>query len=280
MAALADHLTRVGFHAGLWIAPLIAAADSRIFHDRRHLFLRDPNGKPVVAGHNWGAPYYALDTTVPEARDHLVDLFRRVRSWGYDYLKLDFMYAGALASSRALDLPREQAYREAVALIRDIVGDETYLMGCGVPLIPSIGIFDGVRVGPDTGPYWCNTQRPDDYSSPGARNALVTSLHRLWLRAAFEVDPDVVYFRTRYNLLDDECRQYLTDLATVSDFRATSDPAGWLDANERYALARFLVIRSRVQRLGRYRFTIDGRDVDFWPAVDPGRRMSDRVLAK
>ncbi len=204
----------------------------------------------------------------------------RIASWGYEYLKLDFMYAGALAAPPILDLPREQAYRDAVALIRDVVGDETYLLGCGVPLIPSVGIVDGARVGPDTGPYWYNTQRADDYSTPGARNALVTSLHRLWLRPAFEIDPDVAYFRSRYNLLDDECRQYLTDLATVCDFRGTSDPTGWLDAHERDALEEFLVHRARVERTGRYRFTIDRRDVDFWPAIDPDRRMSDRVLAK
>ena len=129
----------------------------------------------MVAGHNWGAPYYALDTTLPETVDHLVDLFRRVMAWGYDYLKLDFMYAGALAAARSRDVPREHAYRDAVAAIRGVVGDDTYLLGCGVPLIPSVGLFDGVRVGPDTAPYWYNRECADDYSRPGARNAVFTS---------------------------------------------------------------------------------------------------------
>ena len=280
MAALAEHIRDGGFRPGLWLAPFIASANSRIFHDRRHLFVRDGEGAPVVAGHNWGAPYYALDTTVPETVDYLVDLFRGVMEWGYGYLKLDFMYAGAIAAARFRDVPPEHAYRDAVAVIRDVVGDDTYLLGCGVPLIPSIGLFDGVRVGPDTAPYWYNRESADDYSRPGARNAVMTSLHRLWLRDAFELDPDVAFFRSRHNLLDDEHKRYLTDLAQVCDFRSTSDPIDWLDANERQVLDAFLNDRPRVKQMGRYRFTIDEREVDFWPATDPDRRTSDRLLMK
>jgi alpha-galactosidase len=280
MAALASHIRDRGFRPGLWLAPFIASADSRIFHDRRHLFLHDSQREPIAVGHNWGAPYYAFDTTLPEAMDHIVETFQRVMAWEYDYLKLDFMFAGAFAAPRARAVPREQAYRDAVTLIREVVGDDTYLLGCGVPLVPSMGIFDGVRVGPDTAPYWYNRERADDFSTPGARNALLTSLHRLWLRAAFEIDPDVVYFRTRYNLLDDHYRRYLVDLAELCDFRGTSDPPKWLDANERAALEEFLTHRPQVIRKERYRFTIDGRDVDFWPAIAPERHISDRVLVK
>jgi alpha-galactosidase len=280
MAAVAEHIGSCGFRPGLWLAPFLASADSRTFQERPHLFLRDPDGAPVVAGHNWGGPFYAIDTTAAESIDHIADVFGRVMSWGYDYLKLDFMFAGAIAGTRARDVPREQAYRDAVTLIREIVGDETYLLGCGVPIIPSIGVFDGLRIGPDTAPYWYNRERAEDYSSPAARNALVTSLHRLWLRPAFELDPDVIYFRSRYNLLDDEHRRYLADLAQVCDFRGTSDPVEWLDADERIALEDFFMHRPHVKRIARYRFTIDEREVDFGPAITPTHRISDRVLAK
>ena len=42
----------------------------------------------------------------------------------------------------------------------------------------------------------------------------------------------------------------------------------------------FLNDRPRVKQMGRYRFTIDEREVDFWPAIDPERRTSDRLLMK
>ena len=280
MAALAEHIRDGGFRPGLWLAPFIASAKSRLFHDRRHLFLHDGEGAPVAVGHNWGAPFYALDTTLPETVDHIVEVFSRVKAWGYDYVKLDFMYAAAIAAPRSRDVPRELAFREAVSVIRSIVGEDTYLLGCGVPVIPSIGLFDGVRVGPDTAPYWYNRACANDYSRPGARNAVFTSLHRLWLRDAFELDPDVVYFRTRYNLLDEAHKRYLTDLARVCDFRGTSDPVDWLESDECSALAEFLNAKPQVTQVGRYRFTIDGRDVDFWPAIDPERHTSDGDLVK
>ena len=280
MADLAARIRAAGFRPGLWLAPLIAPAHSRIFRERPHLFLKDSTGQPKPAGHNWGSPYFALDTTLPEAAEHLVDTVRRAVGWGFDYLKLDFLYAGALAARRHDDIPREVAYREAAQLIRDAVGDSTYLLGSGAPILPSIGLFDGIRVGPDVAPYWDNSERSTDYSGAGARNAVIASLHRTWLRPLYEIDPDVVFFRRRYNLLDDQCRQILADLAAVCDFRATSDPMDWLDETETEELDRFLTARPTVHRVERFRYLIDDREVDFTPFVEPDGRLSDRILVK
>lgn len=51
-----------------------------------------------------------------------------------------------------------------------------------------------------------------------ARNAVVNTLHRLWHAPPAEVDPDVVYFRSRLNLLSDEQLGWLRDLAVVCGF--------------------------------------------------------------
>ncbi|GIH25061.1 alpha-galactosidase [Acrocarpospora phusangensis] len=280
MSDMAVRIRDHGFVPGLWLAPFIAPAHSQIFQTRPHLFLRDAAGDPKPAGYNWGSSYFALDTTLPEARDHLAATFARVRDWGYRYLKLDFAYAAALSGARHGDVPREQAYREAVELIREVAGDDTYLLGSGAPIIPSIGVLDGVRASPDVAPYWDNSERSDDYSGAGARNAVIASLHRLWLRPLLEVDPDPVFFRTRYNLLDDECKRLLTDLAAICGFRAVSDPIAWLDEPERRALVAFLTGDPEISRLDRLRFLVDGREVDFGPYVRPAGRISDRLLVK
>ncbi|WP_214106881.1 glycoside hydrolase family 36 protein [Acrocarpospora catenulata] len=280
MADLASRIQERGFTPGLWLAPFIAPAQSQIYRTRPHLFLHDEHGQPKPAGFNWGDYYFTLDTTLPETRDHLTETFQQARDWGYRYLKLDFMYAGALSGARHQDIPREEAYRDAVRLIREVAGEDTYLLGSGVPIIPSIGVFDGIRVSPDVAPYWDNSERSTDYSGAGARNAVIASLHRLWLRPLLEVDPDPVFFRTRYNLLDGETKRLLTDLAHICGFRAVSDPVEWLDDPERRALAAFLTDRPEVRRVGRYRFTVDGREVDFTPYVNPDGRISDRLLVK
>lgn len=268
MATTVATITDAGFRAGIWLAPLIALPSSEFALERPDLLVQGADGAPMVAGYNWGGPYYALDTTQEEVKAHLRELFSRVAGWGFTYLKLDFMYAGALEGVRSAPVHREQAYRDAIALIRETVGDDVYLLGCGVPIIPSAGIFDGVRVGPDVAAFWDNAERPGDPTGVGARNAFLASIHRAWLRPVFETDPDVVYFRRRRSLLDEGQRQLLEDVATVLGFKSTSDPAAWLLPDEIAGLRSWLERAETVTQEGRYVFRIDDRVVDFGPYVD------------
>jgi alpha-galactosidase len=148
-----------------------------------------------------------------------------------------------------------------------------YLLGSGAPLLPSLGLLDGIRSGPDVAPIWQN-YATDDPSDAMARNAVVNALHRLWQTPLIEVDPDVIYFRSRLNLLTDQQAEWLRDLADVCGFRAVSDPPGWLTPDELDAMTRYLAHKPEVRRLDRYRFSLDSREVDFGPAVtaDVGQR--------
>jgi len=280
MRAFADRTLAAGFEAGLWLAPFICIPDSAVAIEHPDWLLKDVCGEPVVAGYNWGKHYYTFDTTLSEVRVHLRDLFRGFFDAGYRYFKLDFMYAAALPGVRSTDIAREDAYRDAIELIRQAVGPSTYLLGSGVPMLASIGIFDGVRVGPDVAPYWDNSERHKDPSGPGALNSLVNSMNRVWMRDLYHLDPDVVFFRSRQNLLDRASRQALIDIATVLDFKSTSDPVDWLDENERVQLRQFLSGSSRVVRRGRFAFDIDDRHVDFSEFISTTGRISDRLLVK
>jgi alpha-galactosidase len=181
-----------------------------------------------------------------------------VHDWGFRYLKLDFINAAALGS--------ETTYRSALELVRSVAGDDVYLLGSGALLLPSLGLLDGIRSGPDVAPMWDNYATTDP-SDATARNAVVNSVHRLWQSPLIDIDPDVVYFRSKLNLLTRQQMQWLRDLAVLCDFRAVSDPPSWLSQAELAALREFLTERPAVVQLDRYRFTIDGRPVDFTPAV-------------
>lgn len=269
MADLASRAADAGLRAGLWLAPFIARPESRTARERSHLLLRDESGQPAPAGYNWGGPYYALDLTLPEAREHVRDVISTVVGWGYGYLKLDFVNAVAITAGTARHDPsagRESVYRDAMRLVREAAGEDVYVLGSGAPVLPSIGVCDGIRVGPDVAPFWTN-YATDDPSDATAENALVASVNRVWLREVLDLDPDVVYFRTRQNLLSPRERALLTDLAHVCGFKASSDPAAWLDADERAALADFLLADKPVLQLGRYRFDIGGREVDLTSAA-------------
>jgi len=274
MRALADRIRDAGLVPGLWLAPFIALPGSRLATRHPQLLLRDARGEPIVAGYNWDTGYHALDYTRREAREHLADLIGQVvHDWGFRYLKLDFVNAALISGPRPTGTGREQVYRDALTLIRDVAGDDVYLLGSGAPLLPSLGLLDGIRSGPDVAPMWQNYASTDP-SDAMARNAVVNAVHRLWQAPLIEVDPDVVYFRSRLNLLTDQQTAWLRDLADICGFRAISDPPGWLTPNELETMTRYLAHRPDVQRLDRYRFTLDGREVDFGPAVlaDAGQR--------
>jgi hypothetical protein len=36
------------------------------------------------------------------------------------------------------------------SLVREVMGDEAFLLGCGAPILPSVGLVDAMRVSPDT----------------------------------------------------------------------------------------------------------------------------------
>ncbi len=105
-----------------------------------------------------------------------------------------------------------------------MAGPEVYLLGSGGLLLPSLGLVDGMRSGPDVAPLWTN-YATDDPSDAMAYNAVVNTLHRLWQAPLLQVDPDIVYFRSRLNLLTDTQMAWLQDLAGDLRFPGDLRPA-------------------------------------------------------
>jgi len=270
MDALADKIKSTGRKAGLWLAPLLVVPSSSTYRDHPDWLLRDEQGKLVSAGFNWGEPLYALDTTHPAALEWLSALMKQVRAWGYDYLKLDFLYAGALPGKRHNGLPREAAYRYGLSVIRNAMGDDAYFLTCGAPILPSLGLCDAMRIGPDVAAEWENHRDAillSNPTTPGAKNAIRTTINRLWLAPLLHTDPDVAYFRLKESKLTLDQNAFLQDLAQVCNFKATSDLPQWLTTSERASLREFLVNQPEVERTGRYSFRLNGREVDFSAAM-------------
>jgi alpha-galactosidase len=270
MKALADKIKSTGRRAGLWLAPLIATKSSKLFHQHSDWFLRNDAGRLVSAGFNWGEQLYALDTTHPDVTLWLVALMKQVRAWGFDYLKLDFLYGGALKGKRFKDMPREAAYRESLRVMREAMGADAFLLTCGTPILPALGLCDAMRIGPDVSYFW--EAYRDAYllynpTIPGTKNAIRTVLHRLWLKPLLHIDPDVAYFEAKENQLTQAQRTLLQDLAYVCEFKATSDLPQWLGKDELEQLRSFLNAKPTIERTGRYTFRIDDRAVDFTSAT-------------
>ncbi|MBC7876603.1 MAG: alpha-galactosidase [Anaerolineales bacterium] len=270
MNALAEKIKSTGRKAGLWLAPLIATESSHLFHEHSDWFLKNEHGRFVSAGFNWGEQVYALDTTHPAVTEWLAALMKQVRAWGFDYLKLDFLYAGALKGKRFKDMSREAAYRESLHVMRDAMGTDAFFLTCGTPILPAIGLCDAIRIGPDVSHDWEKYRDAHLFYNPaipGTRNAIRTSLGRLWLQPLLHVDPDVAYFASKENSLTQEQKQLLQDLAFICKFKATSDLPQWLTKKELEELRAFLNANPKIKQLSRHTFQIDDRTVDFTSAV-------------
>ena len=167
-------------------------------------------------------------------------------------------------------MPREAAYRVGLQAMRDAMGAEAYFLACGAPIIPSLGLCDALRMGPDVAAEWESRRDAvllSNPTTPGTRNAIRSTLNRLWLKPLITTDPDVAYFCSQHNILTGEQKQMLQDLALVCNFKATSDIPEWLSPVERRELREFLEASPKIERTSRYMFDIGGHQVDFAPVI-------------
>ncbi len=266
MKALADQIKSTNRKAGLWLAPLLVVPTSSTYKDHPDWLVMDEFGKPISAGFNWGERLYALDTTHPQVLEWLKMLMIQVMDWGFEYIKLDFLYAGALPGIRKQDLPREAAYRLGLEVIRQSLNENIYFLTCGAPIIPSIGLCDAMRIGPDVAGTW------EDYrdavllynpATPSVKNAIRTTINRYWLSSLLYVDPDVVYFRSNEKKLSGKQKELLSNLALICRFKASSDLPQQLSDEQKNQVRNFIFSNPVICRTGRYTFNIDDQIIDY-----------------
>jgi alpha-galactosidase len=195
MKYIADSIKEKGYKAGIWLAPFACETNSEIYKNKKHWILRDNNGDLVMAGSNWSG-FYALDIYNPEVKRYIKNVFSVIlKDWGYDLVKLDFLYAACLMPTKYKT--RGQIMCEAMEFLRECVGDKL-ILGCGVPLGPSFGLVDYCRIGCDVGLDWDDKffMRFLHRERISTLNAITNSIGRRHLDGrAFLNDPDVFLLR-------------------------------------------------------------------------------------
>jgi alpha-galactosidase len=186
LAGLLDLVRSSGRRAGIWLAPFLVGAQTTLAAEH-------PDWLVGAAGRNWGQELVGLDLTHPGVRDLLTEVLQRLVGLGVDYLKLDFLYGGAVPGARHDGSDPVAAYRSGLALVRDVAGPDVTLVGCGAPLLPSVGLVDVMRVSPDT------FHEGGEDGSTGLRGlrplaARAWQQGRLWVN-----DPDCVVARPSYS---------------------------------------------------------------------------------
>lgn len=150
MAGLASEIRDSGFDAGLWMAPFYVHTETSIFEEHDDWWVLDENDQPILFT-NFGSGNYAIiDVTHPDAGPWMRDQVAARQQEGWNYLKLDFLYAGAERGKRYQDVTGMEAYHIGMEYLKEAVGDDFFL-ACGAPMLPSLGYADAFRTGADIG---------------------------------------------------------------------------------------------------------------------------------
>jgi len=208
---LVQRIEKKGFKAGIWTAPFIATEHSELFKEHPDWFLAEEQGKPKVIDNNplWLGEYYALDLSNPAVIKHIKSLFQHLKSMGFEYFKIDFLYHATEEAKRFDDsITRAKAFRNGIEAIRDSIGD-ALILGCGAPLGPCIGVTDAMRIGTDIATSWRLDWGGGVYEC--AINTITRApLHNRW----WTNDPDCLLVRQEDNELTlDEVRLWASVIA-------------------------------------------------------------------
>lgn len=148
---------------------------------------------------HWMGRYVFDATNKDYIEKYLIPAARKVREWGYDALKWD-----CLPSSMGVydelhdklsdpDVSAYDAMRNTVKTVRDVVGDDLYMLSCSGELDKSVltyaDLFDGARIGGDV------------FKWEEFIDSIVRRLHRLYSlhNTVLYCDPDNVVTRTEFN---------------------------------------------------------------------------------
>lgn len=250
LAALARRIRAAGAVPGIWTAPFLVQRGSQVWKKHKDWLLRDPDGRLRRLGYHpfWGVLdgyVYSLDPTHPGVQDYLRTVFKALCADGFEYFKIDFLFAG-LRAGRHHD-PRQspvEAYRTGLGCIREAIGDR-FLLGCGAPLLPSIGVVDAMRISPDVKEVWRDPAIAliaGETGHPAAELSILNCLTRAHLHGVFWInDPDCLLVRrdnTRLTLA--EVQTLVSVLSLTGGMLLISDDLQTLAAPRRALLEQAL----------------------------------------
>ena len=243
MAPLAEAAHREGMLAGIWLAPFICERESALAAEHPDWVLGVPGAEG--AAFNWSGAL-VLDTLNPDVRAYVARCLRTAtEDWGYDLLKLDFLFAACMVEHGGKN--RGELMDDAIGLIRASVATGTRLLFCGVPLVSAFGTCEYCRVGCDVGLDWDDKphMRLLHRERVSTKMSLASARGRAHLDGrAFGCDPDVFFLREDVRLTPTQRALMLgTDARSGSVLLTSDDMGAWTStqlAQYRHLVAEFL----------------------------------------
>ena len=252
---VAAKITGAGMKAGIWTMPTTASTASKVYQAHPDWFVKNEQGETATLPGWSPAPdnhWACLDSTNPEAREHIANVFKTFRSWGFTYFKMDGLYFGLQKGIRRdPDATSVSAFRLLLKTIREAVPDSV-LMACSEPFLPCLGLVDNARVSNDTSRYFYSAR--EQKNAPQTCGCSITdafhiSLANFWcFDRWFRADPDVVMARqdNAYYTRGQAKISVLGGIMTGVSF--TSDHLGTINPERNALLAKAQDIRMREVR--------------------------------
>ena len=220
---IVDRVHEKGLKAGIWLAPFAASVGSKILEEHPDWIKKTKRGKMFKAGGNWNG-FYPLDLDNKEVLAYLKKVFDYYIDLGFDFFKLDFVYATSIFPMNGKSRAQTQAY--SYKLLRSLARDKI-ILGCGANLMSSYGNFDYVRVGPDVSLIFDDVffMRMFHRERISTKVTIQNTIYRSFVNdLLFGNDPDVFILREDNNKLSKEQRIALSTInAIFGQILMTSD---------------------------------------------------------
>ena len=143
---VAQRIKDCGFIPGIWASPLLMKECCEGFAEKKHWFCLDESGKFIRSEGNT----CLIDPTVPDAREFILDIYRRLYACGYRLFKID--YLSPLLKVKKFHDSSATPYSALRSLIKDVkavTGEDTVILGCSLPVQCGADIAPSMRIGVD-----------------------------------------------------------------------------------------------------------------------------------
>lgn len=223
-----DKIHENGLLAGIWVAPYVAQEGSTLLAEHPDWFKKDADGKLVKCGSNWGG-FYALDFYNKDVRTYVKECLLYFKDLGFDYFKLDFLYAVSLPLYDGKN--RSQVACEAYRYLREVLGD-SLILGNSCVMAPAFGVFDYVRIGPSVTTEWDDSwlMRKMHRERNSTKHTILNTITRsIFNGKTFLNDPDVFLLRKDIGLSYDQRKSLATINALFGSVLTTSDDLSTYD---------------------------------------------------
>jgi len=281
---IVDKIHEKGYKAGIWLAPFVAEQKSKLFNEHPEYFKLDKHKKPIKAGGNWSG-HYSLDLDNKEVRAYIKKCLTYYMDLGFDFFKLDFLYASGLPEYEGRS--RAQVQSEAYKFLREVLKDKL-ILGCGAHVFNSINTFDYLRIGPDVSLIFDDVayMRLFHRERISTKVTLQNTIYRSFMNDRFfGNDPDVFLLRDdNISLSGPQKKALITINALFGSVLMTSDNVATYNDKKKETLAKSLELFKEAKVTGyetkghliRVKYELKGEEHGFTYNTKKGELSNER----